>query len=294
MFRGIQLRLAHLSFPGPTACDREALAGGHRGGSLVGSRWAFMDIPGGPWIYGLYTSLIFSAIAMVALMRLEPRQMPAWLRELDRLAGKPQLSDLSLPLGRRESSSPGSSRRSPGNRSWSSPSGFPLVNLWLVRHLYGRRSSRSNRGNFRVALLGRQLPALASGYAMHAPHGPAGHIAPGRVGLVSRDPLFDASVNCQGRELIRGRHRGDRRETARTTLSEQDWLDQLERSLSESETGNEATLQRAQELERASTRSGARPRSGCANRVAGGPCRRLARRGTLAAACSFHGRVIEL
>ena len=56
----------------------------------VGLSWTY---PGGPWTYGLYTSLIFSAVAMVALMRLDPGQMPAWLRKLDRLAG-----NLSYPV----------------------------------------------------------------------------------------------------------------------------------------------------------------------------------------------------
>ncbi|HKI16636.1 MAG TPA: hypothetical protein VKA15_02095, partial [Isosphaeraceae bacterium] len=52
-----------------------------------------LKMPGGPLLYGLYTSMIFSAIAMVTLWRLEPKQMPVWLRRLDRLAG-----NLSYPI----------------------------------------------------------------------------------------------------------------------------------------------------------------------------------------------------
>ena len=55
--------------------------------------WLSQNIPGGPWIIGLYTSLLFSAFAMVTLMRLNPRDLPAWMGSLDRFAG-----NLSYPM----------------------------------------------------------------------------------------------------------------------------------------------------------------------------------------------------
>ena len=51
------------------------------------------DIPGGPWVVGLYTSLLFSAFAMVTLMRLEPDALPEWMGRVDRIAG-----NLSYPM----------------------------------------------------------------------------------------------------------------------------------------------------------------------------------------------------
>jgi peptidoglycan/LPS O-acetylase OafA/YrhL len=55
--------------------------------------WLSWRLPGGPFVTGLYTSMLFSAIAMVTLMRLEPKQMPPWLRRLDHVAG-----NLSYPI----------------------------------------------------------------------------------------------------------------------------------------------------------------------------------------------------
>jgi peptidoglycan/LPS O-acetylase OafA/YrhL len=55
--------------------------------------WAATKMRGGSLYYGLYTSLIFSAIAMITLIRLEPKKMPTWLARLDRLAG-----NLSYPI----------------------------------------------------------------------------------------------------------------------------------------------------------------------------------------------------
>lgn len=55
--------------------------------------WLTQNIPGGPWIIGLYSSLLFSAFAMVTLMRLKPRDLPSWMGSLDRFAG-----DLSYPM----------------------------------------------------------------------------------------------------------------------------------------------------------------------------------------------------
>ena len=55
--------------------------------------WLAIHMMGGALLYGLYTSLIFSAIAMITLMRLDPKQMPRWLARLDRLAG-----NLSYPI----------------------------------------------------------------------------------------------------------------------------------------------------------------------------------------------------
>lgn len=55
--------------------------------------WLTQNIPGGPWIVGLYTSLLFSAFAMVTLMRLDPKDLPGWMGSLDRLAG-----NLSYPM----------------------------------------------------------------------------------------------------------------------------------------------------------------------------------------------------
>lgn len=51
------------------------------------------ELPGGPFLYGLYTSLVSSAIALVCLMRLEPKRLPHWLARLDHWAG-----NLSYPI----------------------------------------------------------------------------------------------------------------------------------------------------------------------------------------------------
>lgn len=55
--------------------------------------WLSQNIPGGPWILGLYSSLLFSAFALVTLMRLDPKQLPGWMGSLDRFAG-----NLSYPM----------------------------------------------------------------------------------------------------------------------------------------------------------------------------------------------------
>ena len=55
--------------------------------------WVSQHFPYGPLVFGLYTSLLFSGFAMVTLMRLDPRECPAWVGRLDRLAG-----NLSYPM----------------------------------------------------------------------------------------------------------------------------------------------------------------------------------------------------
>jgi peptidoglycan/LPS O-acetylase OafA/YrhL len=55
--------------------------------------WLMQNVWGGPWILGLYTSLIFSAFAMVTLMRLDPKELPPWMGRLDRFLG-----NLSYPM----------------------------------------------------------------------------------------------------------------------------------------------------------------------------------------------------
>jgi peptidoglycan/LPS O-acetylase OafA/YrhL len=55
--------------------------------------WLSQDIPGGPWIFGLYTSLIASGLVIAAMMRLNPKQVDPRFARLDRLAG-----DLSYPI----------------------------------------------------------------------------------------------------------------------------------------------------------------------------------------------------
>ncbi len=55
--------------------------------------WLTQNIPGGPWIVGLYSSLLFSAFAMVTLMRLDLKELPWWMGKIDRLAG-----NLSYPM----------------------------------------------------------------------------------------------------------------------------------------------------------------------------------------------------
>jgi peptidoglycan/LPS O-acetylase OafA/YrhL len=143
-----------------------------------GHVWLSWSFPGGPWIFGLYTSLIFSAIAMVALMRVEPRQMPAWLRKLDRLAG-----NLSYPIYL-------SHWGVAIVLTWIFPAltresflvfaiGFPLVNV--VAYAIYKIIEEPIQSWKLPSRLGRQAPAFASGYAMHAPHGPAAIITPART-----------------------------------------------------------------------------------------------------------------
>ena len=55
--------------------------------------WLTQNIPGGPWVYGLYSSLLVSAFAMVTLMRLEPRSLSPWMARVDRFFG-----NLSYPM----------------------------------------------------------------------------------------------------------------------------------------------------------------------------------------------------
>jgi len=55
--------------------------------------WLTQNIPGGPLVFGLYSSLLFSGFAMVTLMRLDPGELPAWMGKLDRHAG-----NLSYPM----------------------------------------------------------------------------------------------------------------------------------------------------------------------------------------------------
>lgn len=55
--------------------------------------WFSQHIPGGPWVYGLYSSLIVSCVVMVTLMNLKPRYLPQWLSKTDKLLG-----DLSYPI----------------------------------------------------------------------------------------------------------------------------------------------------------------------------------------------------
>ena len=55
--------------------------------------WLAQNIPRGPLVFGLYSSLLFSGFAMVTLMRLDPGELPAWIGKLDRYAG-----NLSYPM----------------------------------------------------------------------------------------------------------------------------------------------------------------------------------------------------
>jgi peptidoglycan/LPS O-acetylase OafA/YrhL len=55
--------------------------------------WLTQNIRGGPWVLGLYSSLLFSAFAMATLMRLDHRELPAWMGKLDRFVG-----NLSYPM----------------------------------------------------------------------------------------------------------------------------------------------------------------------------------------------------
>jgi len=55
--------------------------------------WLTQNIPGGPWVYGLYSSLIVSAFAMVTLMRLDPKTLSPWMMKVDRFFG-----NLSYPM----------------------------------------------------------------------------------------------------------------------------------------------------------------------------------------------------
>jgi len=55
--------------------------------------WLTQNIPGGPWVLGLYSSLIFSAFAMVTLMRLDPKTLSPWMVKADRFFG-----NLSYPI----------------------------------------------------------------------------------------------------------------------------------------------------------------------------------------------------
>jgi peptidoglycan/LPS O-acetylase OafA/YrhL len=55
--------------------------------------WVAQHVPYGPLVFGLYSSLLFSGLAIAALMRLDPRACPPWVTRLDRLAG-----NLSYPI----------------------------------------------------------------------------------------------------------------------------------------------------------------------------------------------------
>jgi peptidoglycan/LPS O-acetylase OafA/YrhL len=55
--------------------------------------WVAQNIPHGPLGLGLYSSLLFSGFAMVTLMRLNPKELPAWMTSLDRFLG-----NLSYPM----------------------------------------------------------------------------------------------------------------------------------------------------------------------------------------------------
>jgi len=55
--------------------------------------WVTQNIPGGPWIVGIYSSLLFSAFAVATLMRLDPKALPDWMGRVDRFAG-----NLSYPM----------------------------------------------------------------------------------------------------------------------------------------------------------------------------------------------------
>jgi peptidoglycan/LPS O-acetylase OafA/YrhL len=141
-----------------------------------GHVWLSTKFPGGPSVYGLYTSLIFSAIALAALMRLEPRQMPVWLFKLDRLAG-----NLSYPVYLCHW----------GVAivvTWIFPAltresflvfaiGFPLVNAAAYAiHKIVEEPLESWKLTGRFS---RQAPAFAGGFALHSPHRSAGAVMPG-------------------------------------------------------------------------------------------------------------------
>jgi peptidoglycan/LPS O-acetylase OafA/YrhL len=55
--------------------------------------WLTQYIPGGPWVFGLYSSLLVSAFCMMTLMRLDPKTLPPWMASADRFFG-----NLSYPM----------------------------------------------------------------------------------------------------------------------------------------------------------------------------------------------------
>jgi len=122
-----------------------------------GHVWLANKFIGGAFLYGLYTSLIFSAIAMITLMRLDPKQMPGWLTRLDRLAG-----NLSYPIYLCHwavaicvtALFPGLSRES----FWAFVICFPLVNL-LAYAIYTIVEEPLQSWKFKT---GNRRPAVAA------------------------------------------------------------------------------------------------------------------------------------
>ncbi len=55
--------------------------------------WLAQHLPRGPLVFGLYSSLLFSGLALVTLMRLDPAELPGWMSKVDRFAG-----NLSYPM----------------------------------------------------------------------------------------------------------------------------------------------------------------------------------------------------
>ena len=144
--------------------------------------WLTQNIPGGPWIAGLYTSLLFSVFAMVTLMRLETERLPDWMGRLDRLAG-----NLSYPMYLSHWSVgilvtwflPGKTRMNPVVFLI----GFPVVNVvsyLIYQHVEHPLQSWKMSGRLqpRPAVAAHRHPAFASGL-VHAAHSVAGPQAAG-------------------------------------------------------------------------------------------------------------------
>jgi peptidoglycan/LPS O-acetylase OafA/YrhL len=134
--------------------------------------WLANRMPGGPLLYGLYTSLIFSGVAIVTLMRLDPKQLPAWFTRLDRLAG-----NLSYPIylchwGVAISVTalfPGLTR----NSFWTFVICFPLVNL-LAYAIYTVVEQPLQSWKFQTAVRCPIRPAVAAeGFRLDAASEPS-------------------------------------------------------------------------------------------------------------------------
>lgn len=62
-------------------------------GAWWGHVWMSRHFNGGPWQYGLYSSLIVSCFAILTLMNLKARELPKWISKTDKILG-----GLSYPI----------------------------------------------------------------------------------------------------------------------------------------------------------------------------------------------------
>jgi len=142
--------------------------------------WLAQNIPRGPLVFGLYSSLLFSGFAMVTLMRLDPVELPAWMGKLDRYAG-----NLSYPMylchwGVGIALSwllPGTTRMNPAVFLI----GFPVVNLvsyLIYRHVERPLQAWKLPSMVQVRPAGTEVPRPAATVAVaglvHAAHPAAG------------------------------------------------------------------------------------------------------------------------